>query len=298
MSDLNEQVKNWWNQTPYTYGLSQAEADSYQDVGDVADDQADGQFFDDYMRKARKHFEDAQRPDERLTARFLDYDSLRGKKVLDIACGIGWATVEMAGAGAHVTGIDLTPRAVELAGKHLAYRNLSAELRVMDAQHMDFPDASFDFVHAWGCLMHMPDTQRAIAEIYRVLKPGGTTSGYMYNKRSISYWWHIWLLRGVLMGKLITYRGDTTKLVSRYTDGISIGGNALTKVYSPEAATQMFAKAGFVNTVFNPWGPPGMLENFPVRKFPLGKWLPYNVRRAIAARYGWGMIFRARKPAE
>ena len=110
MSDLNEQVKNWWNQTPYSYGLSKSKDDSYQDVGDVSDAQADGKFFDDYMRKVRKHFEDAQQPDERLTARFIDYDTLRGKKVLDIACGIGWATVEMASAGAHVTGIDITPR--------------------------------------------------------------------------------------------------------------------------------------------------------------------------------------------
>jgi hypothetical protein len=38
------------------------------------------------------------------------------------------------------------------------------------------------------------------------------------------------------------------------TDAVAVGGNALTKVYSPEAATQMFANAGFADTVFNPWG--------------------------------------------
>lgn len=295
MSDeLNQRVRDWWNKNPYTYGLSKT--DSYRDVGDITNETLDAPFFDNYMRKVRKHFQDAQQPDEPLAARFLDYGWLNGKKVLDIACGFGWATVEMARAGAIVTGIDLTPRAIEVAKKHLEVRGLQADLRVMDAQQMDFPDGTFDFVHAWGCLMHMPDTEQAISEIYRVLKPGGRTSGYMYNKNSVSYWWHIWFLRGVLMGRLITYRGDTTKLSSRYTDGVSFGGNALAKVYTPKAAARMFEQAGLRQVTVNPWGPPMMLDSFPVGRFPLGKKLPYSVKKAIASRYGWGMIYRAEKP--
>lgn len=292
---LNEDVKNWWNSNPYTYGLSRQ--DSYQDVGDVPQDQLDTAFFDHYMRKTRKHFHDAQRPDEPVAARFIDYPWLRDKKVLDIACGFGWATTEMARMGAHVTGIDLTPRAIAGAQRHFELRGLTADLQVMDAQQMTFPDATFDFVHAWGCLMHMPDTERAIAEIYRVLKPGGRTSGYMYNKNSVSYWWHFWFLRGILQGKLLTYRGDTTRLVSRYTDGVTLGGNMLTKVYTPHEGKHLFERAGFADVSFQPWGPPDMLKDFPVSKLPLGRLLSYEIRRAIADRWGWGMIFHATKPA-
>lgn len=293
---LTEKVRDWWNNHPYTYGL--ASDGSFQDVGDVDDDSVDGRFFDEYMRKTRKHFFDAQQPDEPTAARFIDYARLDGKKALDIATGLGWAAVEMARAGADVTAIDLTPRAVEMAKKHFAYRELRADVLVMDAQQMTFADATFDFVHAWGCLMHMPDTEGAIAEIYRVLKPGGWTSGYMYNKRSVTYWWHIWFLRGVLLGKLATYNGDTTRLVSRYTDGNMLGGNALTKVYSPEVATEMFERAGFVDVLFQPWGPPSMLDNFPVKRLRLGKLLPYAAKKTIADRYGWGMVYTARKPGQ
>jgi 2-polyprenyl-3-methyl-5-hydroxy-6-metoxy-1,4-benzoquinol methylase len=295
MSDLQDQIKEWWNNHPYTYGLSKQ--DSYRDVGNISDDKLTIEFFDRYMRKVRKHFDDAQNVDQKLAGRFIEYDHLSGKQVLDIACGFGWGAIEMAKAGAVVSAIDLTPRAIEAARKHFELRRLQGDLQVMDAQNMEFADNTFDFVLAWGCLMHMPDTERAIAEIKRVLKPGGKVFGYMYNKNSISYWWHIWFLRGVLLGQLFPFRGDTNRLVSRFTDGESFGGNRLTKVYTPKAATTMFAKAGFTQIDFRPWGPPEMIRSFPVGKLPLGKLLPYSVRKAIADRFGWGMVFNARKPA-
>ena len=84
---LNDDVRDWWNINPYSYGLSKK--GSYRDVGDVDDSELDLAYFDNYMRKVRKHFNDAQNVDQPLTARFLDYDSLRGKKVLDLAIGTG-----------------------------------------------------------------------------------------------------------------------------------------------------------------------------------------------------------------
>lgn len=290
---LNDQVKDWWNSNPYTYGLSKK--DGYRDVGDVSNQELDSKFFEKYMRKVRKHFDDAQQPTNLIASRFIDYGSLAGKRTLDIACGFGWGTVEMARAGAQVSAIDLTPRAIEATSKHLANWNLTGEARVMDAQNMEFADNTFDFVLAWGCLMHMPDTEKAIAEIYRVTKPGGRVFGYMYNKNSISYWWNIWLLRGVLMGKLRAYQGDINRLVSRFTDGESFGGNRLTKVYTPAEATEMFAKAGFKDVRFRPWGPPAMISSFPIGKFPIGRLFPYGLRKAMADRWGWGMVFDAQK---
>jgi 2-polyprenyl-3-methyl-5-hydroxy-6-metoxy-1,4-benzoquinol methylase len=293
VSDLQERIKHWWNSNPYTYGLSSR--GRYRDVGDVSDRDLDREFFARYMRKVRKHFDDAQRPGQPLASRFIDYESLRDKKVLDIACGFGWATVEMARAGARVTAIDVTPRAIEATRQHLSTEGLRADLHVMDAQQIEFDAGTFDFVLAWGCLMHMPDTAQAMAEVYRVVKPEGSMAGYMYNKNSISYWWNMWFLRGVLLGRLIAYRGDTQRLVSRYTDGETIGGNALTKVYTPEAAAALLQAAGFRQAEVRPWGPPEMIQSFPVRKLPLGRLLPYPVRKSIADRFGWGMVFRAVK---
>jgi ubiquinone/menaquinone biosynthesis C-methylase UbiE len=263
---LQEAVQDWWNRNPYTFGLSKA--GTYRDVGDLPDEKIDAHFFNDYMRKARKHLQDAQGPDGKLCGRFIDYEALKGKKVLDIGCGIGWSTVEMAGSGAHVTAMDLSPRAIQIATRHIEYRNLQANANTLigDAQDLKFQTSFFDYVHAWGCLMHMPQTERAIAEIYRVLKPGGTAFGYMYNKNSTTYWWHIWFLRGILLAGLVRYKGDTQKLVSRYTDGLRIGGNPHTKLYTPKQVMEMFDAAGFTAINVQPWGPPAMLDYFPISR--------------------------------
>jgi ubiquinone/menaquinone biosynthesis C-methylase UbiE len=297
MSDLQDRVRDWWNTNPFSYGLSQKGA--YRDVGNVSDEDIHEEFFNNYLRKVRKHLYDAQSPGEPLAARFIPYESLKDRKVLDIACGMGWSTIEMARAGVQVTGIDISTRVIEIARKHIALRNLEAkaEALVMDAQALQFEDESFDFVHAYGCLMHMPDTEKAISEIYRVLRPGGETFGYMYNKNSPTYWWHFWFLRGILLGRLIKYKGDTQRLVSRYTDGNAIGGNPHTKVYTPKQAKGLFADTGFEEVSVQPWGPPNLLDSFPIQQVPLGKYLlTYPMKKAISDRIGFGMMYKALKP--
>lgn len=291
---LTNEVKDWWNTNPYSYGLSQKKG-RFKDVGDIENEKINADFFDNYMRKCRKLFDDAQLPNEKIAARFVPYADLQSKEVLDIACGFGWSLIELADSGAKVIGIDITPRAIEIARKHLAYRNLLAETKVMDAQKLEFPNDNFDYVHAWGCLMHMPQTEQAISEIYRVLKNGGKTSGYMYNRNSITFWWNRFFLKGILRGYLFRYKFNLHRLTSRFGDGASQGGNPLTKTYTPKQAEKMFKEAGFINVKFKPWGPPEMIMNFPSNRLPLGKILSYKIRKKIADHYGWGMIFTAEK---
>lgn len=294
--DLEGRIRDWWNQNPFSYGLSRR--DSYQDVGDIPDEALNGRFFDRYMRKVRKQHGRSDSASGTIASQFIPYSRMRAKRVLDVACGMGWATVEMANQGAIVTGIDISPRVIEIARRHLEHRGLasSASVQVMDAQSLQFDAGTFDFVNAWGCLMHMPRTERALAEIFRVLKPGGQAIGYMYNKDSVTYWWHIWFLRGVLLGGLVRYSGSAERLVSRYTDGITLGGNPHTKVYNPQQAKALFEAAGFRNVRVKPWGPPTTLDGFPISKLPLGRLLPYPIKKAISDRWGWGLVFSADKP--
>ena len=75
-------------------------------------------------------------------------------------------------AGAELYGIDLTEKAVEHTRKRLAYSGLESNLSVGDAEKLDFSDGLFDLVYSWGVLHHSPNTQKAISEVYRVLKRG------------------------------------------------------------------------------------------------------------------------------
>ena len=84
---------------------------------------------------------------------YWDCARFRGRSVLDVGCGPGWLTVQYAAAGANVTAVDLTPRAVELCRRHLEYRGLSAAVQTGNAEELPFPDDAFDLVVASGCFI-------------------------------------------------------------------------------------------------------------------------------------------------
>jgi ubiquinone/menaquinone biosynthesis C-methylase UbiE len=91
------------------------------------------------------------------------------RRVLEVGCGWGelaeWIARE---TGAEVVAIDLSPRMIELASE----RGIDAS--VADVQQLPFADATFDLVVAAWMLYHVPDLDRGLAEIARVLRPGGT----------------------------------------------------------------------------------------------------------------------------
>lgn len=97
-----------------------------------------------------------------------------GEDVLEYGCGRGSAAFDLAGAGARVTGIDISDVAIDLATQRGVELGLADRLRfrVMDAERLEFEDASFDLVCGSAILHHL-DLDRAYAEIARVLRPGG-----------------------------------------------------------------------------------------------------------------------------
>jgi ubiquinone/menaquinone biosynthesis C-methylase UbiE len=104
---------------------------------------------------------------------FADFESARGKTILEIGVGLGADHQRFAEAGADLFGIDLTERAVEHTRRRLDLFGLVSKLAVGDAEHLEFQDESFDLVYSWGVLHHTPDTQKAISEVFRVLRRGG-----------------------------------------------------------------------------------------------------------------------------
>ena len=98
----------------------------------------------------------------------------RGARALEYGCGRGSRAFHLAHNGAHVVGIDLSPVAIEQATERGREEGLEDQLefRVMDGEHLDYPDATFDLVCGSGILHHL-DLSPAYAEIARVLKPTG-----------------------------------------------------------------------------------------------------------------------------
>lgn len=98
-----------------------------------------------------------------------------GQNLLDAGCGYAYHTVRLARSGARVTAVDFSEVALSAARQTLERAGLSdaVELRRADLTTLPFADSTFDSIVSWGVLMHIPSLEAALAELSRVLKPGG-----------------------------------------------------------------------------------------------------------------------------
>ena len=115
-----------------------------------------------------------------------------GNRVLDIACGTGLVSFEAArtvGAYGHVLGVDLSGQMVGSAERRAREMNLSnCSFARMDAESLDLPDASFDVVFCALGLMYMPDPEKALREMRRVVRPAGRIALAVWGERSKCGW--------------------------------------------------------------------------------------------------------------
>jgi len=165
------------------------------------------------------------------------FDETREKRVLEIGVGLGADHQKFAEAGADLHGIDLTERAIEHTQKRLAALGLASHLAAGDAESIDFSDNYFDVVYSWGVLHHSPDTPRAVAEVHRVLKPGGEARLMIYHK---------WSLVGIMLWlrfALLEIRPwlSLTEIYARYLESPG------TKAYSIKDARKLFSAFREVN---------------------------------------------------
>ncbi|WP_400997620.1 bifunctional 2-polyprenyl-6-hydroxyphenol methylase/3-demethylubiquinol 3-O-methyltransferase UbiG [Agromyces sp. GXQ0307] len=109
----------------------------------------------------------------RYFRRVLDRLGISGGRLLDVGCGAGFLSEEFARAGFAVTGIDPSPVAIAAARAHAEARRLTVEYLVGVGEQLRIDDASVDVVACCDVLEHVPDVDRVIAEVARVLRPGG-----------------------------------------------------------------------------------------------------------------------------
>jgi SAM-dependent methyltransferase len=116
--------------------------------------------------------------------KLIDFDGYRGRRVLDVGCGAGTDLVRFARGGAVATGVDVSPSAIALARENFRLQGLAADLREADAEHLPFPDGSFDLVYAHGVVQYAANGQAVVNECRRVLAPGGEAIFQVYNRVS------------------------------------------------------------------------------------------------------------------
>jgi ubiquinone/menaquinone biosynthesis C-methylase UbiE len=152
-----------------------------------------------------------------------------GATVLDIACGRGavlFPAAERVGPGGRVIGIDLAEGMARETQSEIQRRGLmQAEARQMDAEHLTFPDSSFDFVLCGFALQFFPHLEQALSEFKRVVKADGHIAVTTWGRDDERWDW---------------YNG----LRDVYGAVVKLGSQSLDK---PEEIKRWFSQAGFVD---------------------------------------------------
>jgi SAM-dependent methyltransferase len=176
-------------------------------------------------------FEHTRPVSERLVA---EIDPRPGHKVLDLAAGTGetgFLVAERIGPTGRLYATDVAVAMVDAARRGAAARGLdNVECSVVDAQEIDLPDDSVDAVVSRFGLMLMPRPERAVAEIRRVLRPGGRCAYAVWGPLDRNPW------LGLIVGALLRHG---------HTPGDPFAAGGPFSLASPEVNRELLEGAGF-----------------------------------------------------
>jgi SAM-dependent methyltransferase len=286
-----ERVRAYWNDRPCDSELS------------------------DQDRQSKAYFLDIERQRYELQPHILEILSKidwRGKQVLEIGTGIGTDARNIIGRGGIYTGINIDRGSTEATKQALSAFSLPGVAQVCNATSIEFPRDAFEVVYSFGVLHHIPEVDKAVAEIHRILKPGGELLVMLYNRGSINYVVEIMFLRklglrilslpgaipllqhlGFPRDKLERHRA-LRKELARMSDAEWLSRNTngpdypyCRGVYGAKQAAELFRAFRIIdNEVYffdhRHWG-------------VLGRLLPARVRRILGRCWGWHRIVYARK---
>jgi SAM-dependent methyltransferase len=235
----------------------------------------------------------------------------KGKEVLEIGTGVGTDARTIVSLGGRYHGINVDAGSSDMTRTALNTFGLQGEVKQASALNIPYPSDHFDVVYSFGVLHHIPEVDKAIKEIYRVLKPGGELVIMLYNKPSINYQVEIRRMRkwglGVIglpgMVSVLSKLGlpkaklqrhlelhkasgkmSDEEWLSRNTDGPD---NPYSRVYDEKETAELLRDFKVIRQDvkffdYRHWG-------------PLGKLTPQGMRRSLGNKWGWHRIAKARK---
>ena len=277
-----------------------------------------GSNFIEY-EQGRKFYEDYDNFRYRTEGHILDeLDKIdfRGKKVLEIGLGQGADSMQIIDRGAQFYGIDLTEESVRrLKERFSLFKKQFCEIGVANAEEIPYPDQFFDIVYSHGVIHHSPRIEKIVAEIHRVLKPGGQAVVMLYHKNSFNYYISISLLRRVglmllvpfnFMSKVISkLTGEDVERINKHKRNIRQEGlgylrmksfihkstdgpdNIYSSVWTTKTAKKLFGNFGVVSTNVH----------FLNERHLLGvqHLLPKSLKKSMAHKIGWHLWIKAIK---
>lgn len=264
-----EEVRRFWDRRPCNVRHSPREPGTRT-------------YFDEV--EARKYFVEPHIPS------FAEFPRWRGKRVLEVGCGIGTDTINFSRAGARVTAVDLSGRSLEIARRRAEVFGLADRIRFVqgDAESLSrhVPPEPYDLVYSFGVIHHTPRPDRAVAEIRKYVRPGGTVKLMLYHRYATK-------VLGILLreGHGAVWRLD--ELAARHSEAQT--GCPVTSLWTPGRVRTLLT--GFrirsmrVDHIF-----PYRVEDYVqyrYRRVWQYRWLPRPVFRALERLFGWHLLVDA-----
>ena len=243
------------------------------------------EYFDEV--EARKYFVESHIP------RFADFANWKGKKVLEIGCGIGTDTINFARHGADVTAVDLTEKSLEVARQRAKVFGLEDRIRFFqaDAENLSasVPPEPYDLVYSFGVIHHTPHPERVVEEIRKYVKPGSTVKIMVYNRWS---WKVLWIIFGYGKGRF----WKLNRLIAEYSEAQT--GCPVTYSYSRAAGRRLLEDRGFrvTSTIVDHIFPYRISEyvKYTYKVVWYFRWMPKPLFRALERAFGWHLCLTAK----
>ena len=227
---------------------------------------------------------------------FAEFDRWRGKRVLEIGCGIGTDTINFARHGAAVTAVDLSEKSLAVARQRAEVFGLSDRVNFVraDAEELDralHSAASYDLVYSFGVIHHTPNPDRVLEQIRKQLKPGGELRVMVYNRRS---WKVLWII--LALGKGRFWKAED--LIAQHSEAQT--GCPVTYSYTRRGGRDWLEQAGFkvtsstVDHIFS-YRIADYLQYRYVKVWYF-RWIPSRAFRWLEKRLGWHLLLRAEAP--
>lgn len=271
-----EQVEEYWNQRPCNIRHSPSEVGTRQ-------------YFDEV--EARKYFVEPHIP------RFADFRRWRGKRVLEIGCGIGTDTINFARHGAMVTAVELSQRSLEIARQRAEVYGLENRIRFYraNAEKMTqvVPVEPYDLIYSFGVIHHTPEPEQVVDQIRHYVRPGGTIKLMVYNRYS---WKVLWIV--LKFGKGQFWR--LPEVVARYSEAQE--GCPVTFTYTKREMPRLLDRYAFkvtemwVDHIF-PYRVADYVE-YRFKKVWYFRWMPRPLFRWMERRWGWHLCVTAVAPGQ
>ena len=265
------QVRDFWNQQPCNIYHSP------KSVGTKA-------YFEEV--EARRYYVESHIP------HFAQFGCWRGKKVLEIGCGIGTDTINFARHGAHVTAIELSEESLRLARQQAKIYDLQDQIQFYcgDAEKLDsfLPIESYDLIYSFGAIHHTPYPERVIEQIRHYAGPNSVVKIMVYHR----YAWKVFCIM-LAYGKGQFWR--LGELVAQYSEAQT--GCPVTYTFSRSEAQKLLERYGFqVKEIYADYIFPYRISDY--RRYHYAKvwyfyWMPKLLFRQLMRRFGWHLCITA-----